>query len=61
MRNHSLYLADILAALEAIQSFVQGMSFEDFRQDDKTSSAVIRKFEVIGEAAKRVPESIKQK
>jgi len=61
MRNHSLYLTDILEALESIQSFVEGMGFEDFKQDNKTSSAVIRKFEVIGEAAKRVPESIKQK
>ena len=61
MRNHSLYLTDILEALESIQSFVEGMGFEDFKQDNKTSSAVIRKLEVIGEAAKRVPESIKQK
>ena len=61
MRNHSLCLTDILEALESIQSFVEGMGFEDFKQDNKTSSAVIRKFEVIGEAAKRVPESIKQK
>jgi len=30
-------------------------------RDDKTSSAVIRKFEIIGEAAKQVPENVKQK
>ena len=35
-------------------------SFEDFKKDDKTSSAVIRKFEIIGEAAKQVPENVKQ-
>ena len=61
MRDHSLYLSDILKAFEAVESFVEGQSFEDFKKDDKTSSAVIRKFEIIGEAAKQVPESVKQK
>lgn len=35
------------------------MSLEDFEADDKTVSAVIRKFEIIGEAAKHVPDHIK--
>lgn len=61
MRDYSLYLTDILDALEAIESFVEGFSFEDFKQDDKTLSAAIRKFEIIGEAAKQVPETVKQK
>jgi len=61
MREHRLYLNDILKALEAVENFVEGLNFEDFKQDDKTSSAVLRKFEIIGEAAKQVPESIKQK
>ena len=60
MRDYSLYLSDILKAFEAIESFVEGQSFEDFKKDDKTSSAVIRKFEIIGEAAKQVPENVKQ-
>ena len=37
-----------------------GQSFEDFKKDDKSSSAVIRKFEIIGEAAKQIPENVKQ-
>ncbi len=60
MRDYSLYLSDILKAFESIESFVKGLSFEDFTKDDKTSSAVIRKFEIIGEAAKQIPENIKQ-
>ena len=47
--------------MEAIEGFVGGMEFEDFKRDDKTSSAVIRKFEIVGEAAKNIPETIKQK
>ena len=47
MRDHKLYLTDVLAAIESIERFIEGMSFEDFQQDDKTASAVIRKFEII--------------
>jgi len=61
MRNHKLYLKDILEAMEAIEGFVEDIGFDDFKKDDKTSSAVIRKFEIIGEAAKNIPETIKQK
>jgi uncharacterized protein with HEPN domain len=34
------------------------MGLEQFREDDKTMSAVIRKFEIIGEATKHIPEEI---
>jgi len=61
MRNHKLYLKDIFGAMEAIEGFVEGMEFEDFKSDDKTSSAVIRKFEITGEAAKNLSVTIKQK
>ncbi len=61
MRNYGLYLKDILDAMEAIETFVEGMSFEEFIKDDKTVSAVIRKFEIIGEATKRIPDEIRQK
>jgi uncharacterized protein with HEPN domain len=60
MRDPKLYLNDIIEAMSAIEQFVEGVDFEDFKNDDMRSSAVIRKFELIGEAAKRVPESIKQ-
>ena len=49
MRDYRLYLKDILAAIESIDSFVAGMDLESFQSDDKTSSAVMRKFEIIGD------------
>ena len=61
MRDYTLYLKDILEAMESIEAFVEGMSLETFRADDKTTSAVIRKFEIIGEAAKQIPDEIRQK
>lgn len=61
MRNYRIYLKDIFNALESIEKFIQEMNFEEFKKDDKTSSAVIRKFEIIGEAAKNISEELKQK
>jgi len=60
MRDYTLYLKDILEAMESIEKFVGDMSFENFREDDKTASAVIRKFEIIGEATKQIPDEVKQ-
>lgn len=61
MRDPALYVKDIVEAMEAIEKFVKGVDFEAFKNDDMRTSAVIRKFEIIGEAAKNIPESIKQK
>lgn len=60
MRDFKLYLKDIVEAMEAIEKFVQDLEFGQFKLDDKTSSAVIRKLEIIGEATKSVPETIRQ-
>ena len=60
MRDYKLYLTDILAAVESIEQFVSGLDAEGFKHDDKTSSAVIRKFEIIGEAAKNVPNEVQR-
>jgi uncharacterized protein with HEPN domain len=58
-RDFRLYCADILDSGAAILEFVQGLSFVEFRDDRKTSSAVIREFEVIGEAVGKLPENLK--
>ncbi len=60
MRDPKLYLTDILAAMDAIEQFVEGIDFETFKTDDMIFSAVIRKFEIIGEATKNIPEEIIQ-
>jgi len=60
MRDHKLYLKDILEAMESIETFVSGMDLQTFQADDKTMSAVLRKFEIIGEASKQVPDEIRK-
>ncbi len=58
-RDYKLFLQDILEAAQHVEAFVKDMSFDEFVQDEKTSSAVIRKLEVIGEAVKNIPAGIR--
>lgn len=60
-RNTIIFIKDILKSIESIEEFVQGLKYEDFKNDDKTASAVVRKLEIIGEATKNIPENIKKK
>lgn len=59
MRDSTLYLNDILKAIALIESFVAGMDCATFHNEEKTKSAVVRQFEVIGEAAKMIPDTIR--
>lgn len=56
-----MYLQDRLIAMERINQYLEDFSFKQFKQDYKTVDAVIRNFEIIGEAAKNLPEEIKTK
>ena len=60
-RDYKLYIKDIVEAILRIEEFIGDMSYEEFVRDDKTSSAVIRKLEIIGEAAKNVPEHMRER
>ena len=60
-REPDLLLQDIEESIKKIKTYTSGMSFESFQNDDKTIDAVIRNFEIIGEAANRIPDEIKDK
>ena len=60
-RDFRLYLTDILESGNAILEFTKGMSLEMYRNDRRTCSAVIREFEVIGEAVGKLPDEMKQR
>jgi len=48
------YLRDILDAIEKAQRFIANMIYDNFSHDDKTVFAVIRAFEILGEATKHI-------
>ena len=56
-----LYIKDILDNMELAEEFVKDMSYEEFVNDKKTNHAVIRCIEIMGEAAKHIPEYIRKK
>ena len=58
-RDSRVYCADILDSGAAILEFVKDLAFEEFCNDRKTYSAVIREFEIIGEAVGKLPEELK--
>ena len=60
-RTYIYYLDDMLLAMERIQEYISDKEFITFKRDYKTVDAVIKNFEVIGEAAKNVPQDIKSK
>ena len=55
------FLNDILESIEKIEKFTEDMDIHHFKKDDKTSYAVLRAFEIIGEASKEIPPEIKEK
>lgn len=60
-RGDQLLTEDIIAAAEKIYTYTEGLSLNEFCNDDKTLDAVIRNFEIIGEAANRISEEFKAK
>lgn len=60
-RNPILYLEDILLSMQRVQEYLYGFDFQYFKWDHKTVDAVIRNFEIIGEASKNLPDFIKDK
>lgn len=54
MKSDKIYLAHILESITSILEYTQGMKYEDFLSSRLVRDAVIRNFEIIGEATKRV-------
>ena len=60
-REWKLRLEDILEAIATIDRYATGMDYEAFRADGKTVDAVVRNLEIIGEAARHVPDAVQKR
>lgn len=60
MKGYEPYLRDVLDRIARIKRHIAGYDYESFCADEKTSDAVIRNIEVIGEAIRHVPEDLRQ-
>ncbi len=60
-RDFSDFIQDMIDAIISIDIFTKNKSYDDFVNDDLLFSAVARKFEIIGEAANRIPKAFQEK
>jgi uncharacterized protein with HEPN domain len=60
LRDFQVYVEDIIDAINNIEAYTKGLTYESFVSDKKTVDAVIRNFEIIGEATKHVPLSLRR-
>jgi uncharacterized protein with HEPN domain len=61
IRDDSVYLAHILDALHQIAEYTCGLDYETFRTTRMVHDAVIRQFEIIGEATKSLSDDFRSK
>lgn len=59
-RDTDLLINDIVISSHKIIDYTAGYTLEQFLVDSKTQDAVIRNFEIIGEAANRLPDDFKE-
>jgi uncharacterized protein with HEPN domain len=55
-RSPGLLVEDIWESIEKIERYTEGMTHDNFQSDEKTTDAVVRNLEIIGEAAGRLAE-----
>lgn len=58
-RDYRVSLEDILEAMSRIRTLTRGVSYNDFSRDLTKQEAVVRNLEIIGEAAKNMPEDVR--
>ena len=59
-KTYKVYLDDILTSIERLKEYTKNLSKEDFSKDQKTIDAVVRNIEILGEAARNIPEDFKE-
>jgi uncharacterized protein with HEPN domain len=60
-RRIDLYIIDMITSIERITEYTQGLDFQKFENHFMVVDAVARNFEIIGEAARKIPKDIQDK
>lgn len=58
-RSYILFLEDIVTSMDRIQQYISNLDFTSFKESNITVDAVVRNFEIIGEAVKNLPGKLK--
>ncbi len=59
-REWRFYIDDMIGFAEKVLAYTEGLTQEDFIEHDLTYDATLRNLELIGEAATRIPEEIRE-
>lgn len=59
-RDVRLFLQDMLDSIQKIQDWTGNLSLEQFKKDERTQDAVVRNLEILGEAARNIPEDLRK-
>ncbi len=60
-RQYDFYLDDMLTSMLRISEYIGNKEFNEFKQNYMAVDAVVRNFEIIGEASKNIPDDIQKK
>lgn len=60
-RNFHIYLEDIMISMKRIIEYIGDIDFEEFKENNMIVDAVVRNFEIIGEATKNLPNYLKNR
>lgn len=60
-REYKLYLNDILDSTLKILRFTNKLTLEEFLNTEMALDAVVRNFQIIGEASQKIPQEIKSR
>jgi uncharacterized protein with HEPN domain len=58
-RSVDILLGEILEAIELLQRYTEGLSYEDFAGNVEKQDSVMRRLEIIGEAVKGIPAELR--
>ena len=59
--NNAIHISRIIDTIDNIQKFIDNVTYEEFKDNDMLVSAVILKFEIVGEIAKNISEELRNK
>jgi len=61
IRDWKIRIKDILICIDKVSRYIEGMNEDDFLADNRTIDAVLRNIEIVGEAARHIPEEIQNR
>lgn len=60
-RDPRLLMTDVLDAIEKIERYTAGLTFDQFEANEMVLDAVVRNLEIIGEATRHIPATLRER